>query len=382
VAAPGGPEPSGTQPHRTIPGGTRPGPADGTGRAAHRPGPADAPVAFVVPVGLAAPGATGPAQARTLRELLRPTVDSVLAQTDPGRRLYLVGPAGVRAEVAAALDGRRPAGAAPITLCEVPPGTTIGRARDVAVDAARQDGCGFAAFLDPGDRAHPERVAAARAAFAADPALGLVYGDFEPIDEQGRPVRPERLPHAVRVTYRQQLDLTPVEGREGWVRQAVDRECLAVPATRTVRIALATRFPAARAGEPGGADTATLLRYLGGGAVIAHLPGVPTGLLVPAGADRRPDPAEAARARAAERAALEEAITLARARGAADEWFGRVVLCRYLLRLARTADAEDRHEDALALVREARDRAPRTFAKYATLEERSWLPRPGMSRVA
>jgi hypothetical protein len=122
---------------------------------------------------------------------------------------------------------------------------------------------------------------------------------------------------------------------------------------------------------------ATLFRYLGSGAYIDHAPGIATRYRVPrqgggASCARSADSDEYNRLRCLnERAGLQDAIAMARARGATNEERGREVLARYLLRIGRTVTAEGSTQLGATQIRDAAAIDPYTFALYATAQEQA-----------
>ncbi|WP_176735516.1 glycosyltransferase family 2 protein [Actinacidiphila rubida] len=307
------------------------------------------------------------------RECLRLTLASLERQTDPDWHAYLVDDASPAAGTEEFLAGLAASVVGSVTVLRAPRNGGAGQARNLAIEAAHRDGHALLAYLDADDLAHPRRVAAVRALFADRPELDFAYSDIEFIDENGRPWDPDWLLPGLRMLDEQQR-LPKLRGRERWIEQAVERDNIAIPSAMNLRTALALRvpFPAAPFCE----DVATLFRYLGSGAAIDHVPGIPTGYRVPkegGSASRKQSGGVDAfnRMRCAnEREGLEEAIATAVARGAADERTGRAVLCRYLIRIGRTVTADGSPELGRSQLRQARELDPGTFAEHATAAER------------
>ncbi|WP_189935826.1 glycosyltransferase family 2 protein [Streptomyces sulfonofaciens] len=306
------------------------------------------------------------------RDYLRLTLRSLERQTDPDWCAYLVddasptpGTAEFLADLAASTSGS-------VTVLHAPRNAGAGQARNLAIEAAYQDGHPLLAYLDADDLAHPDRVAAVRALFTAEPELDFAYNDIEFIDEHGRPWDRDRLLPGLRMLDEQQR-LPKLRGRERWIEQAVERDNIAIPSAMNLRttLALSVPFPA----KPFCEDVATLFRYLGSGAAIDHVPGIPTCYRVPqvgGSASRKQSGGVDAfnRMRCTnEREGLEEAIASAIARGAADERTGRAVLCRYLIRIGRTVTADGSPELGRSQLRQARELDPETFAAHATAAE-------------
>jgi hypothetical protein len=306
------------------------------------------------------------------RDHLRRTLGSVAQQTDANWCAYLVDDASPAPGTVDFLTGLVASVPGCVTLLRAPWNAGAGQARNLAIEAAHRDGHPLLAYLDADDLAHPRRVAEVRAMFAADPDLDFVYSDIEFIDEQGSPWDPDRLLPCLRMINEQQ-DLPKLRGRERWIEQAVERDNIAIPSAMNVRTTLAmdVPFPA----EPFCEDVATLFRYLGSGAAIAHVPHVPTGYRVPR------DGGSASRRQSGgvdafnllrctnERAGLEEAIATAVSRGVADERMGRAVLCRYLIRIGRTVSADGSRELGRSQLRQACELDLETFAEYASAAE-------------
>jgi hypothetical protein len=124
-------------------------------------------------------------------------------------------------------------------------------------------------------------------------------------------------------------------------------------------------------------DVATLFRYLGTGAYIAHAPGIATRYRFPrqGGSISRAQSGsldEYNRLRCVnERAGLQDAIAMAQARGMTNRERGREVLTRYLLRIGRTVAAEGSTQLGADQIRAAAAIDPHTFALYATAQERA-----------
>ncbi|MGW0296684.1 glycosyltransferase family 2 protein [Streptomyces anthocyanicus] len=326
----------------------------------------EATVAFVVPYfddGLA-----------WRREYLRLTLASLERQSDTSWCAYLVDDASPAHGTREFLDRLAATVSGTVTVLHAQRNAGAGQARNLAIEAAHRDGHPLVAYLDADDLAHPNRVAAVRALFAAEPELDFAYNDIEFIDERGRPWAREGLLPGLRMLDEQQR-LPKLRGRERWVEQAVERDNIAIPSAMNLRTELARRvpFPA----KPFCEDVSTLFRYLGSGAAIDHVPGIPSGYRVPregGSASRRQSGGVDAfnRMRCAnEREGLEEAIACAVSRGAADERTGRAVLCRYLIRIGRTVTADGSPDLGRAQLRQARDLDPKTFAEHATAVERA-----------
>ncbi|WP_345617350.1 glycosyltransferase family 2 protein [Streptomyces ziwulingensis] len=306
------------------------------------------------------------------RDCLRLTLDSLERQTDPDWCAYLVDDASPAPGTAEFLAGLAASPAGRVTVLRAPRNAGAGQARNLGIEAAHRDGHPLLAYLDADDLAHPGRVAAVRAAFAADPELDFAYNDVEFIDEHGAAWDPDGLLPGLRMLDEQQK-LPKLRGRERWFEQAVERDNIAIPSAMNLRTDLARRvpFPA----SPFCEDVATLFRYLGSGAAIDHVPGVPTRYRVPkegGSASRRQSGGVDAfnRMRCVnERAGLQEAIASAVARGAADARTGRAALCRYLLRIGRTVTADGSPDLGRSQLREARELDPETFAAHATAAE-------------
>ncbi|GAB1340283.1 hypothetical protein ACE1SV_68730 [Streptomyces sp. E-15] len=317
------------------------------------------------------------------RDCLRLTLASLERQTDPAWSAYLVDDASPAPDTAEFLAGLASSLSGSLTVLRAPRNAGAGQARNLGIEAAHRDGHALLAYLDADDLAHPDRVAAVRAAFAADPELDFVYNDVAFIDEHGTPWDPERLLPGLRMLDEQQR-LPKLRGRERWREQAVERDNIAIPSAMNVRTALARRVPFPDV--PFCEDVATLFRYLGSGAKIDHVPGVPTGYRVPleGGSSSRKqsggvDAFNRMRCRN-ERAGLEEAIATAVRRGAADERTGREVLCRYLIRIGRTVSADGSPELGRSQLRQAHELDPETFAAHATAAERADLQAPSAAR--
>jgi glycosyltransferase involved in cell wall biosynthesis len=317
------------------------------------------------------------------RECLRRTLASLEQQTDPNWCVYLVDDASPAPGTPKFLVRLTASMAGSVTVLRAPRNAGAGQARNLATEAAYRDGHPLLAYLDADDLAHPQRVAAVRAMFAADPELDFVYNDIEFIDEHGMPWDSDQLLPGLR-TLDEQQRLPKLRGRERWVEQAVERDNIAIPSAMNLRTALALSapFPVVPFCE----DVATLFRYLGSGAMIDHVPGVPTGYRVPR------DGGSASRKQAGgvdafnrlrcvnEREGLEEAIAMAVSRGATDERTGRAVLCRYLIRIGRTVSADGSPELGRSQFRRARELDSETFAEYASVAERRDAPAVSVAR--
>lgn len=310
------------------------------------------------------------------REVLRKTIGSIERQTDNHWRAYLIDDCSPEASTGEFLRGL--AGELPdrLVVLSTPENAGAGVARNTGVQAARRDGCALVSYLDSDDQAHPDRVRVVRAMFAADPELDFVYTDIEFVDEHDQVWESaEMLPALFLLDEEQKLP--KLRGRERWVEQAIERDNIAIPSAMNLRTSLAARFPFpnVRFCE----DVATLFRYLGSGAKIDHAPGIAMRYRVP----RQGGSASRAlsgdleyfnRLRCVnERAGLEDAIAMAKERGATDDRHGREVLCRYLLRIARTVAGDGNERLGLEQVREAHRVDPETFATYATAAERAHI---------
>ncbi|HEY5837257.1 glycosyltransferase family 2 protein [Streptomyces sp.] len=318
------------------------------------------------------------------RSTLDLTLESIRRQSDGDWHVYLTDDAsphpGTRAflaDTAARMPGR-------MTVLEAPVNAGAGDARNRAVRAAASDGCTLLAYLDSDDVAHPDRVRVVRQRFAQDPALEFLYSDIEFIDEHGAPWESADLLPGLHLLNQQQA-LPKLTGRERWAEQATDRDNIAIPSAMNLRTDLALRFPFPRVRFC--EDVATLFRYLGSGAKIDHVAGIPTGYRVPrqGGSSSRKqsgDLDEFNRLRCVnERAGLEDALAHAVERGVTDELRGRAVLCRYLIRIGRTVAADGSPELGREQLREAYALDPATFAEHATRRELDSVEREVGSRL-
>jgi glycosyltransferase involved in cell wall biosynthesis len=310
------------------------------------------------------------------RDVLRRTIRSIERQTDDHWRAYLVDDCSPEASTGEFL--RDLAGELPdrLIVLSTADNAGAGMARNAGIQAAHRDGCALLSYLDADDQSHPDRVRVIRAMFAADPELDFVYNDIEFVDEQDQVWESSELLPALHLLDQEQR-LPKLRGRERWVEQAVERDNIAIPSAMNLRTSLAVRFPfpAVRFCE----DVATLFRYLGSGAAIDHAPGIPMRYRVP----RQGGSASRAlsgdleffnRQRCVnERAGLEDAIAMAKRRGATDDRHGREVLCRYLLRIARTVAGDGNERLGVEQLGEAHRVDPRTFAGYATPAERAHI---------
>jgi Glycosyltransferases involved in cell wall biogenesis len=306
------------------------------------------------------------------RNCLRQTVSSLERQTDPAWCAYLVDDASPAPDTAEFLADITSSLSGSVTVLRAPHNAGAGQARNLGIEAAHRNGQTLLAYLDADDLAHPDRVAAVRALFAADPELDFAYSNIEFIDEHGAPWEPEGLLPGLRMLDEQQR-LPKLRGRERWMEQTRERDNIAIPSAMNLRTALALRVPFSAV--PFCEDVATLFRYLGSGAKIDHIPDIPTGYRVPregGSASRKQSGGVDAfnRMRCTnERAGLEEAIATAVRRGAVDERTGREVLCRYLIRIGRTVSADGSPELGRSQLRQAHELDPETFAEHATPAE-------------
>ncbi|WP_166459628.1 glycosyltransferase family 2 protein [Amycolatopsis pithecellobii] len=306
------------------------------------------------------------------RECLRLTLASLEQQTDPHWCAYVVNDASPAADTSEFLKSLAASTVGQVTVLHTQDHGGAGRARNVAIEAAHRDGHALLAYLDADDLAHPRRVAAVRAMFAAQPELDFAYSDIEFIDEHGKPWESNQLLPGLHLLNEQQR-LPKLRGRERWIEQAVERDNIAIPSAMNLRTSLALQIPFPIV--PFCEDVATLFRYLGSGAVIDHVPGIPTRYRVPrtgGSASRKQSGGVDAfnHLRCAnEREGLEKAIAMAVARGAASERLGQSVLCRYLIRIGRTVTADGSPELGRSQLRQAQELDPETFAQYATAVE-------------
>jgi glycosyltransferase involved in cell wall biosynthesis len=169
------------------------------------------------------------------RQALASTLESIRAQSDSAWRVHLVddaspapGTAGFLRDQAERMDGR-------MTVLRAWCNAGAGAARNLAVQAARGDGCTLLSYLDADDLAHRDRVAVVRARFDADPDLDFLYSDIELIDETGALWRSADLLPGVRRMSREQ-QLAKLCGREHWITHATDRDCVAVASAMNLRI--------------------------------------------------------------------------------------------------------------------------------------------------
>jgi glycosyltransferase involved in cell wall biosynthesis len=256
-----------------------------------------------------------------------------------------------------------------------------GEARNVSARRASADGRPFICWLDSDDIASPNRVAEVRKKFLTDPCLDLVYGNIEIIDEDGLLVRPELVLPSIGNIIRD-INVSPLEGYDVWIKMAVERGNLSVPSAVNLRTNLALRFPFPDV--PFCEDIHTWFRYSGGGAKFAYSPLIPTQYRVP----QRVSGSES-RVRAGgienfnrykcqyDTLGLDEAMTLARARGAVSQHETENIRVSFLLRLAALVAHEGQQTLALEQLEIAKstniDAFHRAQANFSDLLVRSLI---------
>ncbi|OPZ90962.1 MAG: putative teichuronic acid biosynthesis glycosyltransferase TuaG [Firmicutes bacterium ADurb.Bin419] len=154
-----------------------------------------------------------------------------------------------------------------------------GAARNKGIKQAFQDGCVFICFLDSDDIAHKMRVEKAREVFCNDPDTAVVYSTFTIIDEDNQDVPFDNLIEGIKVILND-MENSPLEGYDVWIKVATERDNLTIPSSLNVRTNLAylNPFPEyARFHE----DTHTWLRYSASGAKIRYAPNIPSLYRVP-----------------------------------------------------------------------------------------------------
>jgi hypothetical protein len=200
-------------------------------------------------------------------------VDGLLAQTEPGWRLVIVDDATPGADARrhlAELERRHPGRIHVLPQSE---NCGPGRCRNLGVRWAAQQGSDLVLFQDADDVPHPRRLERTRALFAARPEVDFAYSTFVVIDEDDRPVPPDRLTPSIEEIL--QSHLTPVEGPGAGVGRGVD------PRTSTVAVrtslAVAEPFPEERGCE----DAHAWLRMSASGSSFAFLPDTPGSYRIP-----------------------------------------------------------------------------------------------------
>ncbi|MBX7267730.1 glycosyltransferase family 2 protein [Micromonospora sp. Llam7] len=306
------------------------------------------------------------------RNALQRTLGSIERQTDDRWHVYLVDDCSPERSVGTFLRQCKEMLPGRLDQLQTVRNAGPGQARNLGVQVAHGDGLPVIAFLDSDDQAHPERVRTVREMFTADPELDFVYTDVDFVDEDNLPWDVHDLLPALKLIQCEQ-QLPKLRGRERWIEQAVERDCMAIPSAMNLHAGLALKypFPDVRFCE----DVATLFRYLGSGAKIDHAAGIPVRYRVPR------QGGSAARALSGdlefynrqrcvnERAGLEEAIAEALSRGATDHRQGREVLCRYLIRIGRTVAGDGNIALGVEQLREAYSVDPDTFGRRATALE-------------
>ncbi|MFG1610256.1 glycosyltransferase family A protein [Actinoplanes sp. NPDC049265] len=317
------------------------------------------------------------------REYLRLTLDSIVAQTDPNWRVYVVNDASPEPSATAYLDALTAWYGERFAAIHSDRNGGCGPARNRALPAVERDGGDVIAWLDADDLAHPDRVAVLRRMFAEDPELEVVYNSIEFIDENGNPWAEDELLPSLRLLAREQA-MPVLRGRDRWVDVAVERENVAIPSAMSARLSLARRFPFpdVRFCE----DVATWFRFLGSGAKLDHADGSTLRYRVPrvGGSASRVlagDLEYFNRLRCGnERAGLVDAIEMATARGVLTATAGRSILCRYLIRIARTVSVDGHVGLATEQYADARSVDPTTFGQHATPEEQRMAEQVSVTR--
>ncbi|MGL5811670.1 MAG: glycosyltransferase family 2 protein [Nocardioides sp.] len=306
------------------------------------------------------------------RDYLEQTIASILAQTDPNWRVYIVNDASPDPSAANYLDNLIRRYGERFTAIHAEHNGGCGPARNLAIPAAERDGCGTIAWLDADDLTHPNRVALLRRMFGEDPELEIVYGAIEFIDENNQKWQETDLLPSLQLLAKEQA-MPRVRGRDRWVEVAVERDNIAIPSAMNVRLSLAKQFPFpdVRFCE----DVATWFRFLGSGAKVDFGEGITLRYRVPkvggsASRSLAGDLEFFNRQRCVnERAGLVDAIEMATSRGVASPAKAHATLCKYLIRMGRTVSGDGHFALAAEQFADARSVDPATFQEYTTVEE-------------
>ncbi|MDO3387179.1 glycosyltransferase family 2 protein [Gilvimarinus sp. SDUM040013] len=203
-------------------------------------------------------------------------IKSVMEQSDPGWRMYIVDDAtdskvGKRLLDYAAADSR-------ISVIRLEDNMGPANARNVGVRQAEIDGCDIVTFMDHDDVSSPNRISGVRGVFCEYPEVSVVYNGFYVIDENGGRIPEDQLLEGMRLLLKQQRD-NPLEGADIWKVILQERDGLTIPSCLSVRTETASKIPFPdqfRCHE----DTHTWVRYSAAGAIFKYISDLQTGYRV------------------------------------------------------------------------------------------------------
>jgi hypothetical protein len=151
------------------------------------------------------------------RAYLKRAIEGLQAQTDPDWRLVIVDDASPRREDREYLKALEAELAGKVVVLLQDENRGAGACRNVGVCWAWDHGSEIVLFQDSDDICHPDRLRVSRAILEGSSEIDLVYSTFIPMDEDERPLAPERLvPMVAEILEAHRT--SPVEGPNAWIR--------------------------------------------------------------------------------------------------------------------------------------------------------------------
>jgi glycosyltransferase involved in cell wall biosynthesis len=202
---------------------------------------------------------------------LKEAIDSILKQSSPHWRLYIVDDASdpIHTEELFAnilkLDSR-------IIILSADINMGPGNCRNIGIEKAASDNCYFISFLDSDDISNEYRIETALSHFHKNAEIDICYSGFIPIDENGADIKPKKMIEGMRLLY-EQLKSAPLIGEGLWRTVFRDRDGLTIPSSLNVRTDIAQKIPFTsefRFHE----DTHAWVRYSAYGAKFSYIEGI------------------------------------------------------------------------------------------------------------
>ncbi len=216
----------------------------------------------------------------SIREYTRAAIDSVLAQTDPSWRLFVVDDVSPRTEDVEALRGVAEDHPDRIVFLQNKRNVGQGPSRNRAIREASLRGCPFVLFLDCDDLAHPRRLEVTRRVFDTEPDVNFMYSPFTVIDENGALWSQNALTPSI-VEILEQYEKEPLEGGDCWYRMATETGYVTLTSTVSVRTQTMLDYPFFEQIR-GMEDVHCWMRIFSGNGEVRFEPSIPASYRIPA----------------------------------------------------------------------------------------------------
>lgn len=195
-------------------------------------------------------------------------VSSILEQTDPDWDAVIIDDGSPASDKTARLQELQARDSERLHIIEKNTNEGPGSSRNLGVAWAAERRAPFVLFQDADDLAQQDRLWVTREYFRRRPDVDFLYSTFEVVNEREEPVPTHTLTSSIQEILNGHV-IDPVEGRDQWLRVALEKGYTTWTSTVAVRTELATAhpFPTTFVSE----DSHAWLRMLAAGTSVAFV---------------------------------------------------------------------------------------------------------------